>query len=399
MTHIRTITKVAIAKWWVVLAVSGVAALVAILALQSVERESPKASVRVGLTSASVWPRYQSDLESFSNIVNRDETRAKVRQAIDEEVLDVETEAVEGLFVVEVVVSAETEETAIAAAQEFATIGISVQAEQADGPRQQELAAIRVELDQLEVVLADLEVIESNARDEAVALAAEVNDGEYSVEREGLYRAADAAASRATADRSAAEQRYRTLNNQLSDIELRAVLPAERLFVVQDAQAQSVPAAFKGPFPVLAAALAAALAAITWLVGRDRLRGPIRSAEHVERVLGLPVVADLVDGIDQFAGKRVEQALVSVGAKGTVEVVVDAESGLRSVDVQERLAGAAGGPADSRPGAGTFVSDPTRKPDAAVLAVETGVTTVVSAQSALRLLEMSQTRLIGVILT
>lgn len=399
MTTLRSRTSALLAGWRLILIVAALAAGLAFLMSQFVDEEQNAASVRVGLTSASVWPRYQADLESFANIVNREDIRAEVDDRVDGTILSVDTETVEGIFVVEVVVSADTTETAIDAAEHFAATGIEQHTADADGATADELAILSAELDKIDDQLVELTNTEIELREEARALAS-ATDGEFSFEAEALYRTADAAASRSTAERNATEQRRRSVANQVDDLLLRADLSTERLFVVQDAKALEGSAPIGGPLLLIASALAGALSAGAWIIGRDRLSGPIQTAEQVERVLGFPVVAHLVDDEDTFDGKRLIKALRSVGASGTVELVVDDEVQADPEDLCDSFHELTDEQdvEDDIDRLGRFVVDPLDHADAAVIVIETGSSSVASVEEQARYLEMTDVRLIGIVL-
>ena len=399
---IRSIVSSLAKSWWIVLGAAVLAAAIAIAAMQLVKPQPDTASIRVGLTSASVWPRYQADLESFSNIVNRGDLQASVKESIDGEILDINTETVEGIFVVEVQVSADSPAVAVAATEVLALEAIAIQAEEADGARDEELAVLSAELVNAQDTLVQLERVEEEARNAAIELAAATDEGDFSFEAEALYRSADAQAARATADRNAVEQRIRTVSNQVSDLELRAELPSDRLFVVQDATLLSESAAISGPIPPIAAALFAAIAMGSFVVARDRLRGPVRDVDQIERIAGVPVIAMLKDGVDEYGGERLARLLRSVGPKGFVEVLpvggtaanqeslcgaLEESAGLQ-LDVDER---------DERD-FGKFVMAPQSATAFVVLVVETGTTTVDEVLREVRILQGSASPLAGAVL-
>lgn len=397
MTYVRNVMSALVARWWLILlaalAAGGATALVGFAAQQS----TAEATVRVGLTSVAEWPRFQADLESFGNIVARSETVDVVRSELGDETISVDPTFVEGLFVVEVAVQAMTESTALDAAQRFADFGISQQEEAANGAKLQELETLRGELDELEASVAMLEAEENDALAEAMELG-RANDVQYSFERDALFREASAAVSRLTRDRENAEQRIRTLQNRIDDLELEFTLPSERLFIIQDPTIQAAPTGFDGYLPIALAAIAAALAAGAWAVAADRLHGPVRSAEQVERVLSCTVLAD-VAGPDGSAGaQRLNQALANVGSQGRVALTLTDDVRSSSADLSLALLdrvgqnGSPNRPLASLSDSSDAATDPT------IVVVAKGKTPMSSLQEQLRLAEIGGRRILGIVL-
>lgn len=397
MTHVRNIMSALSARWWLILlaalAAGGATALVGL----ATQRNAEEATVRVGLTSASEWPNYQADLESFGNIVVRPETIDLVRDELGDETISADLEFVEGLFVVEVVVHAMTESTALDAAQRFAGLGISQQDTAANSTKLQELETLRSELVEVEDSVAVLEAEENAARADATELA-RANDDEYSFERDSLYREANTKVGQLTSERASTEQRSLTLQNRIDDLELESNLPSERLFIIQDPMHQADPTGFDGYLPIALAAIAGALAAGAWVVAADRLHGPVRSAEQVESVLGCTVLADMT-GPDGSAGaSRLNQALASVESGDRIALTLTDDVRTSSADLRVALldrAGQEGSP--TRPLASLTASSDAAT-DPTILVVAKGKTPMSSLKEQLRLAEIGGRTILGLVL-
>lgn len=373
-------------------------AALAFLGLQLADDVVPSARGSVGLTSVSEWPAYQADLDSFANIVGRDEVARQVEESIGGAISTVATDGVEGTYVLDVIVEAESDAVAVAAVDELIKVGIATQAAQVEGARDKELDVLGGELDAVQSSLADLETTEEEARNEAIRLAAAIDEGDFSFEKEALYREADAIAARATQDRNATEQRLRSLSNQVQDLATGRELPADRLFVVRDAQAeQGGDAIISGPVSILVAALAAAAAAGSWLIARDRLNGPVRSAEQVERVLGLPVVAHIVGVTDVYDGVRLRQTIASIGSKERVQIIADEDVATSTEQLHATLTSAADSAEIDRSGA--WIAQDNKPANASLLVIRAGVSSVDSVRRQAQLLDAGKMPLAGIILT
>lgn len=397
--QVRNIFAAVRDHWWVVV-LAALAAAVATLALGLLSgTNDSQARVRVGLTSESEWPLYQSDLESFGNIARGDALLQPIRDDLGDQSLEARIDIVEGLFVSDLTVTAANDANALEAVERLTEQSISLQAQQADGGQTEDLERLKQDLAASLDRVAELEAAEEQALTAANDAAAAV-DAEYTTTRDLAFRQAASALSQARGKRNEAQTRSQELGNQVDQIEGRRDVVTKRLFVIDDPSVVEDASPLSEPVAPILAAIAAALAAGAWAVSRDRLHGPVRSAQQLENAMGEPVLASL-GGNDpkDFDGVRLNHALARLGPHEQIEVVWTAKPG-KGADEQLRELldeAAADGPTPVNE-LSTLVKSPTSTSAGAILVVARNRTRVDSVDERLRRLKLGGKDFLGFIL-
>ncbi len=280
-----------VSKLWLVLLVAALAAGATLLVDQLLGDATPSASVRVGLTTAAEWPRYQSELESFANIASSSDMIESVLADSAATQLSVDSSYVEGQFVIELAATADNAEQSVLTGQLLAERSIEQQTRQVIEADAAELAALTAARAEAQSELEALSAEEQETRANATALAAEV-DEEFSFEGEARYREAAAIATLAEGAHRRAQDRVASLQTRIDDVELAMELPTTELYIVRDAAVDERPNPFEGPLPMIVAGVLGALAAVFWIAARDRTSGPVRGSAALERATRIPVMYD-----------------------------------------------------------------------------------------------------------
>lgn len=373
---------------------AGLALGATVLADRLIDDEPSSASISAGLTTVASWPRYQSELDAFLNIATSETMIDSIRVEGDFSSLEVDTVYVDGQFVVDLVVTAEDPDASVQAADLLARRSIEEHTRRVVAADAQELELVESELADLELEVEALAAAEQSARRSLIELGGNL-DADYSFEGEALYREAAAATSVVEGDWLRARSRAGGLQVRADDLRLALDSPSTIIYIVDDASIESRTAPFEGAVPAVVAGVLAGLGAIAWLISRSRLRGVVRRADALERLVSVPVIADSRDDPETVA-PRLAGALARAEQHGPLLLVPAPGVDVSAVEIRDGLIDGRGGVGESS--RALLMVEPTDRAGSAVVVAKRGSTTLPAVQETIDLQQIRGRDVRGVVI-
>lgn len=371
-----------------------------------------EANSRVGLTTESEWPRHETNLESFVAAATAPDLVAQVGDELDIDELHAEASLIQGIFVVDLTVSAEAGADVVTATDRLVQAGIDHVTTLADGDRLLELDALTESLTAVQGELVDV-ASDLDRADRAVTEGAAILESDWRFTVQTQWDLDNAERQRLVSSRDGLLGREQQLRNAIEDRELTLLGSRDRLFVVKDPaiveETAPLSNGLTAPLGVATAVAASVGASFLWF---DRKRGLIRDTWQVEEILGLPILAVTNgDGSMQMPiSRRLVQAIaasddvVTIGIWSANDAVDDQGAVMEGIStLLTPLTTASGGlrlvSLSSDDAARTAAPAGTEGCDAIVSIVDQNRTTMDSLRQGQRALAVARVPLLGVVLS